>query len=184
MAQTPGCISVVPQPVYMNMSDLAALSSSARAHGHPDAPYGRQDAPYGYHQDEPYGRQDAPYGHQDATYGHRDAPYGHQDAPYGQQDAPYGHAASHGRQEAAEALMMTEECPDLKTPTAEDLGGLGSDGSGSSSGYGSQIIAETPEGERNAERKDDIFHPFFACFPLLLARSLGYLKQYLQVFFL
>jgi hypothetical protein len=113
----------------MNMSDLAALSSSARAHGHPDAPYGRQDAPYG-HQDAPYGRQDAPYGH------HQDATYGHQD------DAPYGH------QDAAEALTLTEECPDLKTPTAEDLGGLGSDGSGSSSGYGSQIMAETPEGEK------------------------------------
>jgi hypothetical protein len=123
----------------MNMSDLAALSSSARAHGHPDAPYGHQDAPYGH--------PDAPYGHQDATYGRQDAPYGHQDAPY-------------GRQDAAEPLTMTEECPDLKTPTAEDLGGLGSDGSGSSSGYGSQIMAETPEGERNAERKDDIFLPF------------------------
>ncbi len=110
----------------MNMSDLAALSS-ARAHGHPDAPYGHQDAPYG---------------HQDATYGH------HKDATYGHSDAPYGHPASHGRPDAAEALTMTEECPDLKTPTAEDLGGLGSDGSGSSSGYGSQIMAETPEGEK------------------------------------
>jgi hypothetical protein len=119
---------VVPQPVYMNMSDLAALSSSARAQGHQDAPYGHQDAPYGHHQDA--------YGH------HKDAPYGHQDVPYGRQDAPYG------RQDAAEALTMTEECPDLKTPTAEDLGGLGSDGSGSSSGYGSQIMAETPEGEK------------------------------------
>jgi hypothetical protein len=126
---------VVPQPVYMNMSDLAALSS-ARAHGHPDAPYGHhQDAPYGHHKNAPYGQQDAPYGVQDAPYGHQDAPYGHQDATY-------------GRQDVAEALTMTEECPDLKTPTAEDLGGLGSDGSGSSSGYGSQIMAETPEGEK------------------------------------
>ncbi len=125
---------MVPQPVYMNMSDLAALSSSARAHGH---------------QDSPYGHPDAPYGHQDATYGHPSS-HGRQDANYGHQDAPYGHPkAPYGLQDAAEALTMTEECPDLKTPTAEDLGGLGSDGSGSSSGYGSQIMAgEAPEGEK------------------------------------
>ena len=67
--------------------------------------------------------------------------------------------------------MVMEESPDLKTPTAEDQGGLGSDGSGSSSGYGSQIMAEPPpppEGKELDiaaiffppwERKDDFLAP-------------------------
>jgi hypothetical protein len=82
---------VVPQPVYMNMSDLSSLS------------------------------------------------------------------AAHREQQLAEESSS----PDLKTPTAEDLGGcLGSDGS-SSSGYGSQIMAEPlTEGKATfppRASKDDCF---------------------------
>ena len=102
LPQPPGCLSVVPQPVYMNMSDLSALSTTTT-------------------------------------------------------------------QPQMMMTMVMEESPDLKTPTAEDQGGLGSDGSGSSSGYGSQIMAEPPpEGKELDiaaiffppwERKDDFLAP-------------------------
>ena len=108
-----GCILVVPQPVYMNMSDLAALASTNGPHRHEET----------------------------------------------------NNSSTHNNNNNMMMMMVVgDEGSDLKTPTAEDLGGLGSDGSGSSgyggsgssgyggsgsSGYGgsSQNMGESSDGE-------------------------------------